>query len=299
MHVDSSDGRLFLDVRGRHDAPPLLYLHGGPGMGCHEFMTWQGDRLADGLRLIGLDQRGVLRSDPLDTDQLLTESDLVADCESLRTALGIRQWTVLGHSFGGRVALRYARAHPDRVSTVIFENPAWDITESDRLKLPVAARLFAEAGDEVSAARCHLLLAGASVDRWEAVELLSGLHGHGRYYDLFAHQPHARQALRQLDDINPFPPDWQARGDTQARRLLEAPDVLSSMVPLLSGLAVPALLIKGQHDLVTGPGQLQGFQEQVTGGQLTIFPNSGHFVQLEEPEDYASTVRDFVATHDR
>jgi proline iminopeptidase len=34
--------RLFLDLRGDPADPPVLYLHGGPGMSCYQFMAWQG-----------------------------------------------------------------------------------------------------------------------------------------------------------------------------------------------------------------------------------------------------------------
>ncbi len=56
---------LFVDDRGDATAPALLFIHGGPGQSCYDFMQIQGDRLARRLRIIGVDQRGTLRSDPL------------------------------------------------------------------------------------------------------------------------------------------------------------------------------------------------------------------------------------------
>ena len=43
----------------------MLFLHGGPGQGCHDFMAIQGDLLGRSVRLIGIDQRGVDRSAPM------------------------------------------------------------------------------------------------------------------------------------------------------------------------------------------------------------------------------------------
>jgi pimeloyl-ACP methyl ester carboxylesterase len=63
---------LYTDIRGDAAAPALLFLHGGPGQGCHDFMVLQGDLLAASVRLIGLDQRGVDRSLPLPEDAPLT-----------------------------------------------------------------------------------------------------------------------------------------------------------------------------------------------------------------------------------
>ena len=61
---------------------------------------------------------------------------------------------------------------------------------------------------------------------------------------------------------------------------------LLGLLPMLSG---PATVIKGRYDLVMGPRQLEAF-----AGPVNIFENSGHFVQLEEPEAYAELVRDLV-----
>lgn len=133
MLIDVRGTRLHIDQRGPQDAPPLLYLHGGPGSGSHDFMFFQGDRLSERLQLVGVDQRGVQRSDPLDGP--ITEDDLIADFEALRETLGFERWSILGHSYGGRLALRYAVTHPDTVARVVFENPPWDMVLATRTLL--------------------------------------------------------------------------------------------------------------------------------------------------------------------
>jgi proline iminopeptidase len=122
-HVEVRGTRLYVYELGGPDAPALLYLHGGPGMGCHEFVQWQGTALAADVRVIAFDQRGFHHSDPLGTDEPLNEDVLVEDCEALREALGVESWFVLGHSYGGRLATRYAARYPGSVRGVLFENP--------------------------------------------------------------------------------------------------------------------------------------------------------------------------------
>jgi proline iminopeptidase len=123
-HVEVRGTRLYVYEFGDADAPALLFLHGGPGMGCHEFVRWQGAALGAGVRLIAFDQRGFHHSDPLGTDESLSEEVLVEDCEALRAALGVRSWFVLGHSYGGRLATRYAARYPETVRGVVFDGPA-------------------------------------------------------------------------------------------------------------------------------------------------------------------------------
>ncbi|MEU8227088.1 alpha/beta fold hydrolase [Kribbella sp. NPDC048915] len=76
--------RLYVDQRGPADAQPLLFMHGGPGAGSYDFMTFQGDRLAERFRLIGVDQRGVQRSDPLTGP--VTEPDLRRPARAVQPA---------------------------------------------------------------------------------------------------------------------------------------------------------------------------------------------------------------------
>jgi proline iminopeptidase len=290
--VGAAHRRLFVDVRGDSEAPALLYLHGGPGMSCHDFMLWQGDRLSAHLRLVGLDQRGVLRSDELRPDETLTERDLVDDCELVRQALGIQRWVVLGHSFGGRIALRYAISHPDRVAAVIFENPAWDVRETERMRLPAAAEIFAELGDADAAAACREMASGPLSDAAASFELVGRLFESGRYNDLYARQAWARERLDSMAADDPYPTELRHRAARHQAGLL--PDLMTPTVPLLAELRTPALLITGAYDLVTGPGQIAGFRTAVSSGTVETFPESGHFAQLEEPERYADLVVGFT-----
>ena len=63
--------RLYVEIHGTSNTPALLYLHGGPGESCYEFMLHQSLRLSEKLRLIGIDQRGVWRSDALEEEEAL------------------------------------------------------------------------------------------------------------------------------------------------------------------------------------------------------------------------------------
>ena len=155
-HLEINGAQVFVDDRGPADGVPLLYIHGGPGQGCWDFMASVADRLVDeGIRVIGVDQRGVLRSDPLPEGAPVNVPLLIDDFESVRTQLNISSWFVLGHSAGGGYALDYATAHPDSIRGAIFDCPCWDCDATDRYRLPVAADLLAEAGKHEAAATCR------------------------------------------------------------------------------------------------------------------------------------------------
>jgi proline iminopeptidase len=288
--------RVWADIRGPENAPALLYLHGGPGQGAYDFMHSQGDRLSERLRLIGLDQRGVLHSDPLPPGASLSEHDLVDDFDALREELGLARWAILGHSYGGRLALRYAVAHPETVTTVVFENPSWDMTLSARHMMRLALPLLTEAGLTEALAEAEKLLADDAPlvgDRWQTrMNVLHQLDG--RRMELYVEQP---EILARFDDYLPsvtLDDELQQRAVAFSNALQATESFSESLLPLLSRLTQPTLLIKGVTDPVTSPAEIERFRADIRFGQVEMFEASGHFAQFEEPERYARTVESFV-----
>jgi pimeloyl-ACP methyl ester carboxylesterase len=108
------DVSLFVKVVGRDY--PLLLMHGGPSADHTTMLPFR--RCADRFTLVFYDHRCNGRSVGAPVSSMTWEN-LTADAEALRQRLGFRQWAVLGHSFGGHVALEYALRYPDRVSHLV------------------------------------------------------------------------------------------------------------------------------------------------------------------------------------
>ncbi len=113
-------------AQGKRSAPVVLFLHGGPGYNSYAFERAVGAQLEPRLRMIYLDQRGCGRSCPAQAEQLGI-ANTVDDIEKLRQHLGAEHLVLLGHSFGGLVALEYQRAHPDRVAGLILAETTGDL----------------------------------------------------------------------------------------------------------------------------------------------------------------------------
>src|SRR6516225_6963348 len=120
MFVDVDGARLFFDVEGAglvpdgsrmRAKPTLILLHGGPGFD-HSSYKPAFSALADAAQIVYLDHRGNGRSDrgPLEKWNLAQWGD---DLRAFCDALGVEKPVVLGHSFGGMVAMSYAIRHPD------------------------------------------------------------------------------------------------------------------------------------------------------------------------------------------
>jgi pimeloyl-ACP methyl ester carboxylesterase len=130
--------------------PTLLYLSGGPGgAGVQEFsdVLFEVGGLSRRFDLVSFDQRGtgesgLLRCRALERDERLrstaagadcarrlgarrafyTTRDSVEDIEAIRQALGVPKLTLFGISYGTKLALAYARAHPDHVERIALDS---------------------------------------------------------------------------------------------------------------------------------------------------------------------------------
>ena len=116
---------------------PIILLHGGPDFD-HTYLLPDMDRLSDSFRLIYYDQRGRGKSVAnVQPEDVSLESEM-QDLESVRDYFRLESAVVLGHSFGGLLAMEYAIRHPDRVSHLILMNTApasyedWMLLRQDR-----------------------------------------------------------------------------------------------------------------------------------------------------------------------
>ena len=128
------DASLFVEVVG--DGYPLLLMHGGPGADHWTMQTFR--RCADRYTVILYDHRStVVRVGA--SVSTMTWDNLIADADALRETLGFERWSVLGHSFGGHVALEYALRYPDHLSHLVLLDTGGDswwslVNASDELR---------------------------------------------------------------------------------------------------------------------------------------------------------------------
>ncbi|MFF1822268.1 alpha/beta fold hydrolase [Kribbella sp. NPDC058245] len=282
MLIEVRGTRLYVDERGSADGPALLFLHGGPGSGSYDFLSFQGGRLAKHFHLIGVDQRGVQQSDPLTGP--VNELDLVADFEALRETLGLASWSILGHSFGGRLALRYAIMHPTAVTRVIFENPAWDLLLNTETLIRAAQRIAPalQLPPHEGPATTQMLN-----DRFRLMHQLGD-----RRMEVYL-GPDTQDL--ELPADTEIPDELHARSGQFSEAIMKTPEFLESLLPLLAQITQPALLIKGAYDPVTSPEEIARFQADVPKGTYYFAKNSAHFVHAEAADAYTELVTSFLS----
>ncbi|TXT10588.1 hypothetical protein VHUM_02093 [Vanrija humicola] len=109
---------IYFSQSGNPEGKPVVFIHGGPGVGTSAKDTVYFDPAV--YRIVLVDQRGAGKSTPAGELRENTTWDLVADLERVREVIGVDKWLVFGGSWGSTLALAYAETHPDRTAGLIL-----------------------------------------------------------------------------------------------------------------------------------------------------------------------------------
>jgi proline iminopeptidase len=275
MRVRVNDTTLFFDVEGAkfvadggsmRERPTVLLLHGGPGFDHSNFKP-DYSQLSEVAQLVYLDHRGNGRSERGDpgTWNLDTWAD---DVKGFCDALEIEAPIVLGWSFGGFVAQAYAARHPGHAAKLILQSTA------ARLEVERTVAAFSEIGGPVAAEAARTF--------WTTHDNDSMMQYAQHCLPLYHSEPLTDALTRCI--LNP---DLLAGFDGEMEMDLRA---------ALGAVRVPVLVLAGRKDPVTPLAAAEEIVECLPGPEvaLEVFDDSGHFIQLAEPERFFGVVRDFI-----
>lgn len=110
--------KLYIEESGNPNGIPVIFLHGGPGVGTSPDNRRYFD--PNMFRIILYDQRGAGKSKPHATLERNNTQLLVSDLETIREFLKIDRWVLFGGSWGSTLALVYAETYPDKVLSMIL-----------------------------------------------------------------------------------------------------------------------------------------------------------------------------------
>jgi len=274
QNLTVNGARFTYQEAGAADAPVIIVLHGGRGIGDHrgDFQAFL--PLADHYRVIAYDQRGCGESSltpPFTFDQFAD------DLEAIRLKLvGDRQITVLGGSFGGMIALTYAVKYPGGLDHLILrgtaashhheaqalENFRQRLHKAPSASIEMVEKILSDTIiDDVELRLIWLALAPLYREQFDpnlALERTRTMHLHAETHNaLFRHKTYDVRA--QLKDI-----------------------------------AVPTLVITGEHDWICPPQGSREVADGIRGAQLWVVEGCNHSVHLERTELVIARIRQFL-----
>jgi pimeloyl-ACP methyl ester carboxylesterase len=250
-----------LHVRDLGSGPPVVFLHPGPGLDGSVFLP-HATRVADaGFRVLLADLPGSGRS-PTGDWTLAGQAEAVED---MVNELGLEDWTLLGHSFGGYVAMAHV---VDFGTASRYVASCTDAEEEpppgmpDRKEMPPAVAAAFEREDSVATPEeCR--------EVWR--DQLSW----------FANDPAAVEPM--LDRVI-FQPEAHHEHEMGELHALDA----------LAAFDGPVLAIAGADDPVAPPPLAEQIASTAPNGELLVIDGAGHFPFAETPERYWPPLIDWL-----
>jgi pimeloyl-ACP methyl ester carboxylesterase len=252
--------------------PPALLLHGGPGL-SGEYTESLALELVELLETFRYQQRG---QPPTTVGEPYTVEAHVGDAVGVLDGLGIDRAWIVGHSWGGHLAMHIAAARPERVLGLIAVDPLGAVPDGGEKALEenLTGRLAPDVAARVNALDAELL-AGR---RGEAeVEEMTRL-----VWPFYFADPDAAPPMpRFSSSVAVYSGTWDS-----IRKHFAAGTLVAGL-PRFGG---PALFVHGSESPIPVE-QSEYSAELIEGARVEVVSGAGHFIWLERPGSVASAVR--------
>ena len=258
--------------------PPLLLVNGGV-IHDHSVLWPALSPLAIHRQLILFDMRGRgASSAPADPSAARIEDD-AADVGALRRALGIRQWDVLGHSFGGGVAMLAAAGDPSGIRRLVLVDSvgvtgAW----IQPLRGAVLARLTGDERETVAKF--------SDADFYSTDPVVQAAYSRAVHPAWFADHDMAKRFT---------PPE--AASETGAFVLARLRNDDYDWRPTVGGVSASALVLHGEKDVLPLAVAVE-ISQVLPVAQFHIVPSAGHMPFWEAPRTFFSLTDTFLTSLD-
>jgi len=274
--------------------PTLVYIHGGPGESCLTY-SWQAQKLGERFHIISFDQYGVFRSDAIPEEQNADVKYHVDLIEQMRTALDIKSWIPLGHSFGGMLALVYAHTYPDHVDAVIYDCPMWSALYTARAIASAALPYFVEKNDEEQKALAGEILtegisAKAAFQKAMSIVWNDDLNRYCHVIEMSRYNSYINEHIEEPKVSD----DCWGKYITFRQKLFESEDFYCDYLPYLADISRPQFLIVGEYDMTCGKFEQEWFAGHSPKAKIQILAGNAHLSWFEQPEKYTELITSYV-----
>jgi proline iminopeptidase len=269
----------------------LLLLHGGPGATHEYFLPAERNLPAAGIEFCYYDQLGSAHSDQPDEAELWTIPRFVDEVEQVRVALGLDRdnFYLLGHSWGGMLAMEYALEHQEHIKGLVISN----MMSSGPAYNAYAEQVLMPTMDQAALAEIKRLEATGATDDPSYMGLLVPHH----YEQHILRRPAAdwpEEVLRAFQAINMsiYVP-IQGPSELGAGGLLLDWDRTAD----LERITVPTLVIGAEHDTMD-PAFMAMMARKLPRGSYLHCPGGSHMAMYDDEATYFAGLIDFLKAVD-
>ncbi len=275
--VKTANGQLYYQTMGQGDA--VIVIHGGPGMDQGYLLPGMA-ALAKKHQVVFYDQLGCGRSTATVIDEShITINSFVEDIETLRKALKFEKVTIVGHSWGGMLAMYYAVKYPKNIKKLVLMNTVTSAGMEEFLD-EVEKRTMPSAGEFEKLKASQEFIDSEPQAIAEYYRL---------FFQYYFHNPADLEKLNlQLE------PKGTATGVKVAKILEESIfGKYTDQHDDLQKLKIPTLIIRGESDVIP-MSAANSMAHSIKGSKLVVLKNCGHFPYIEQPAQWLEAVEMFL-----
>ena len=259
QQIKSGDAEIHYWTLG--DGPPVILLHPFPVN--HEFWLPAAGPLTSRYRLILPDLRGHGASGVGEGPATMEKH--AADIRNLMDDADIGRAPLIGVSIGGYLMFEFWRRYPGRVAALGLCNTKapGDNAEARNGRLQAADDVLERGTEPFFESMIQNVLARTT--REARPDLIDGV-------------------MRMMRQMSPDDVALVQRG------MAERPD----SVETLKTINVPTLLLTGDEDMMTGANEAEFMRQRISGSEMRVIPQAGHYSPWEQPEQVARLLRQFL-----
>ena len=285
-YINTKQGKLHYQSFGK--GKPIIVIHGGPGMMDSSYLLPQMLELAITNQVIFYDQRGSGKS--LDTpinDDLMNLKQFTEDLEDLRKSLKLHKVILLGHSWGGIIAMNYAINYPENVDKLVLLSTA----PADHKGIVEFEKNCEEKNKNI-AEEIAPIFSSSTIEKLdiEEIKLL--------YRKAFVNYVYDPQ------DAEKISLDFSKESVVSGIKTME---VLTNttwlnpnfnLLPSIQNIKAPTLIVHGKNDLIAIE-DIEKIGEAIASAKIIYVNNCGHFPYIEQPQGTFSVIKEFIAYQKR
>lgn len=265
-----------------NSATKMLTLHGGPGL-THEYLEcFESFLPQQGIEFYYYDQLGSAYSDPPKDKSLWTVDHFREEVEQVRVALGLDNFFLYGHSWGGMLGIEYALKYQQHLKGLIISN------------MPASVASYVKHAYELRQKLPPEII--KILEKYEAKEDYTA----SEYQEVLFNQFYLKHMCR----INPMPEPLQRvsrNWNTEVNNTMWGPNEFVVTGTLkdwdrwseIKNIKVPTLLSVGRHD-ITSVEDVQKMGELIPNSRVCICENGSHLSMYDDQETYFRDLIKFI-----
>lgn len=273
--------RLNYEDWGNEGKPTLVLVHGGRDHA--RSWDWTAEVLREDYHVVAMDHRGHGNSDWV-SDGNYRSNDMVYDLAQLIHQLNVGPVTIVSHSMGGNVALRYAGVFPEIVKKIVAieglgPSPA---RQQDMRKIPYPERFAEWIGKKRGAS-------GRSPRKYESIEA-----AFARMIEENSYLTEAQARHLTVHGVNRNEDGTYSWKFDPHLNVWEVEDIGDQFLQQIWGaISAPTLLLYGADSWASNPekdGRIQYFNN----AEVIEFENAGHWLHHDQFDRFMQVLRDFL-----